>query len=241
MSRYVFEGAVEDIFDALKDNALFELTYQYDGSYGSSDMREKWTRILMQKSFPEIWKDILYSGYLEEGLNADDIVFCMCPEKNRKNENLNRIYETVGYRAHGNEQPVFFIDSTLLSSRKEGALFTTKGVYRNDKGMIAYSPYMPVDIKENTKQIYIKDTLVFDYNGSKKVFMDMACLAHIVYIFTCIRHEPGSVSNIDGSSVKTADKVTDKGVGDDSFSAGTKIGCVVWAVIIFLIIKACAG
>lgn len=243
MGKYVFEGKKEDIFMALRDNDIFSLTYQYDGSYGSQDMREKWTRILEEKSFEEIWNGILYSDYLHKGLSSDDIVFCMCPEKNRKSENLSQIYATVGYQSHGKEQPVFFVDTTFTTSRKDGVLFTTKGIYRKNRGMMPYSPYMPVDINERAKQIYIKDTLVLDYNGTKDVFMDIACLAHIVYIFNCIRHELGNSTYIAETKESTSSDsgATVKSAETDSISSGTKFSTFIWIVIIFFIIKACAG
>ena len=205
-------------------------------------MREKWTRILEDKTFTEIWTGIIYSDYLTKGLSSEDIVFCMCSEKNRKNEKLSQIYETVGYRARGNEQPVFFVDTTLTSSRKDGVLFTTKGIYRKNRGVMLYAPYMPFDVNVRAKQIYVKNTLILDFNGSKDVFLDIANLAHIVYMFNCIRHELGESTYITNTKEETtSDGGTVKSAEEDSISGTTKLSALIWIVIIFFIIKACAG
>lgn len=255
---YQFEADIKDVTKALNDNILFSMVYDYkSGIYA-----------LYNSSFSDIWKEIISSGYLEKGTftTSEDIVFCMFPEVNEKKENLEKIYNMVGYKAHGNEQPVFFVDVTITSSRNDGVLFTTKGIYRKNKGMIAYSPNMPVKIDTFYEEIFIKNTRILSYKGSREVFEDIVNLANIVYLLNCIRHdfeeeiyrdnpykdvwkkdEQGNMS-LDSKGFKRAieekrkistdDNVNDAGVGSNT-SSGMISGIAILILIIFLF-KGCA-
>lgn len=268
MGNYVLEADLDDILDALDDNYLFCGTFNYRDCFGTptANKREEWHRIIDNVPFEEIYFTILDKDYFNRSYTATDIVFCMHPEKNKSDENLHKIYDLVGYSAHGNEQPVFFVDNSFTSTRTNGTLFTTKGIYRKNKGMIAYSPGMPVKVEEATKELYIKNTRVLSYNGTKKVFDDIVDLANIIYIFNCIRHEKGeSVYNkniyegvwkkdSDGNMVFDSEKfgqamkekkapdtgdISDKGVGDNS-SQGGCLGFLILVIIIIWAFKSCS-
>lgn len=266
--NYVLEADLNDILDALDDNYLFSGTFNFRDCFGTptANKQEEWRRIIAEVPFEKIFFTILDKDYFNCSFTADDIVFCMHPEMNKSNENLHKIYDLVRYQAHGNEQPVFFVDNSFTSTRTNGTLFTTKGIYRKNKGMIAYSPGMPVKVEESVKELYIKNTRVLSYNGSKKVFEDIVDLANIVYIFNCIRHEKGekvydkniyegvwkkdSDNNMVFDSEKFAQAMkekrapdngdlNDKGLGDNS-SQGGCLGFVILVIIIIWAFKSCS-
>lgn len=268
MGNYVLEADINDILNALEDNYLFYGTFNYRDGFGNptANKREEWHRIITEVPFEEIYFTILDKDCFNSSLTAADIVFCMYPEMNKSNENLQKIYDLVGYQAHGNEQPVFFVDNSYTSTRTNGTLFTTKGIYRKNKGMIAYSPGMPVKVEKSVKELYIKNTRVLSYNGTKKVFEDIVDLANIVYIFNCIRHETGEniynkdifegVWKKDSDGKMTFDsekfseamkekrkpdngKVNDKGLGDNSSQSGC-LGFVILVIIIIGAFKSCS-
>lgn len=92
---------------------------------------------------------------------------CMFPQYNKKTEDLAKIYNVVNFQPHENEKPVFFVDTSLTSSRTNGLLVTTKGLYRKGKGMISLTAKMPVEIDEFMKEIKVKHTCVLSFNGPR--------------------------------------------------------------------------
>lgn len=268
MAEYVFESDIDEILDALDDNILFSATFSGKDVFGNlvRDPRKEWKTILENEDFIDVWREVIDGGCLERSFTATDIVFCMCPEINKSKEDLQKIYDMVGYRSHGNEQPVFFVDNTMTSSRKDGTLFTTKGIYRKNKGMIALSPHMAVKVDFSVKELYIKNTRVLSYTGTKKVFEDIVDLANIVYIFNCVRHEEGEeVYNkniyegvwkrdaegnmsldteklneaIKARQAKDNQAVNDSGTGDNSKQAGC-LSTVILVIIIIFIVRGCS-
>lgn len=268
MSHFVFEADKEKILDALDDNIIFSSVFNCKDFLGNivKDPRTEWKNILENYDFIDIWREIIDRGNIDTSITATDIVFCMCPEKNKSNEDLHKIYDLVGYQAHGNEQPVFFVDNTFSSTRNDGTLFTTKGIYRKNKGMIAYSPNMSVEVNTPVKELYIKNTRVLAFKGTKNVFEDIVDLANIVYLFNCIRHdESEEVYNrniYEGVWKKDADgnmhldkeklnqaikeknapdngELNDKGIGENSSQSGC-VGLIILIVIIILVFKSCS-
>lgn len=268
MAEYVFESDIDEILDALDDNILFSVTFNCKDIFGNliRNPRKEWRTILENMDFIDVWREVIDNGCLASSFTASDIVFCMCPEINKSREDLQKIYDMVGYRAHGNEQPVFFVDNTITSSRKDGTLFTTKGIYRKNKGMIALSPNMAVKVDLSVKELYIKNTRVLSYAGTKKVFEDIVYLANIVYIFNCVRHEKGEeVYNkniyegvwkrdaegnmsldteklneaIKARQAKDNQEVNDSGTGDNSKQAGC-LSFVILVIVIIFIVRGCS-
>ena len=268
MSKYIFEKNPKLLIDVLDDNDLFRLAFRYRNLKGEImfDRDTEWMKVLNSWSFEEIFTKILENGGRENGFfsSSDDIVYCLFPKYNKNKENLEAIYKIVDYNAHGDEQPVFFVDTTFSSSRKDGVLFTTKAIYRKSKGMITYSPDMEVKIDSSiNKEIFVKDTRIISYNGSKRVFEDIRDLFQIVYIFNNIRHEIGTETygkdmyngvwfkdengnmRLDGKRLnevvkdrKNNNKLNDSGVGKNTRN-GTLLGVIVWIVIFIFIFKGC--
>lgn len=263
MGKFIFEEDIDKILDALDKNILFSAVFDYE-----ENSREKWREILYNEPFINIWEEILNSGCMESGLFStnDDIVFCMCPEVNKSKINLNEIYNTVNYKQHGNEQPVFFVDNTIFTTRNNGVLFTTKGVYRKNKEMIAFSPFMHMKADMQLKEIYIKQTRILSYNGTRDIFEDIIYLSELVYFFNCIRHEEDEKpfigrttkgiwqkdenGNMDFNSQKfreylnkrdyeDSDGLNEKGTGDNTSSNGC-LGTIILIIIVAFLFKSCA-
>ena len=191
----------------------------------------------------------------------------MFPQYNKSNENLAAIYNVVEYIPHGDERPVFFVDTTFGRNRKDGVLFTTKGIYRKNKGMISYSPNMQVEVDRSyRKEISVKNTRIISYNGGGKVFDNIADLFQITYIFNNIRHKAGTETSekdlyegvwttgedgkmhLDGDRLsevvkerrKSGNGLNDSGVGKNT-SDGSVWGVIFWIVILIYVFNSCGA
>ena len=47
--------------------------------------------------------------YYKHSILSDDIVQCRFSEYNKENEDLSKIYNSVGYKPHGDAKPVFLL------------------------------------------------------------------------------------------------------------------------------------
>ena len=175
---------------------------------------------------------------------------------------MAKIYNVVNFQPHENEKPVFFVDTSLTSSRTNGLLVTTKGLYRKGKGMISLTAKMPVEIDEFMKEIKVKHTCVLSFNGPRGEFDDIVELFQIVYIFNTMRYKSGEAVDeyinpysVDGNGNlnynaeiaqdqnkkrKASDQLNDSGLGQSS-KPSTFIGIIIWIIIIILIFKGCSS
>ena len=264
---------VEHTIEALCSNNLFSLTFERmqkivsNKDFGAENLSESERNeiikgIIENVSFEEIYEWILGADYLDESFLGGDIVQCMFPQYNKKTEDLAKIYNVVNFQPHENEKPVFFVDTSLTSSRTNGLLVTTKGLYRKGKGMISLTAKMPVEIDEFMKEIKVKHTCVLSFNGPRGEFDDIVELFQIVYIFNTMRYKSGEAVDeyIDPYSVdgngnlnynaeiaqdqnkkrKASDQLNDSGLGQSS-KPSTFIGIIIWIIIIILIFKGCSS
>lgn len=93
------------------------------------DRDKEWMKILNSWSFHDILLRTIQDGNRETGVfsSSDDIVYCMFPECNKSNENLEFIYNTVGYTAHGDESAVFLWIQQLAHQEKIVSYLRQKG------------------------------------------------------------------------------------------------------------------
>lgn len=263
---------MEHTVEALCNNNLFSLTFERMQKIVSnknldvenlseSGRNEIIKEIIENVSFEEIYEWILEADYLDDSFLGGDIVQCMFPQYNKKTEDMAKIYNAVNFQPHGNEKPVFFVDTSLTSSRTKGLLVTTKGLYRNGKGMVSLTAKMPVEIDEFMKEIKVKHTCVLSFNGPRGEFDDIVELFQIVYIFNTMRYKEGETveeyknpysvdenGNLNYSAEiaqeqnkkrKASDQLNDSGLGQSS-KPSTFIGVIIWIIIIVVIFKGCS-
>lgn len=265
-------GNINDIVQILLDNNLFSLTFErmgriiFDNNFDKENISEInkidiIKEIIQNVSFEEIYEWILEADYLEHPFLGEDIVQCMFPKYNKEDENLDKIYDCVSYKEHENEKPVFFVDTSLTGSRTKGLLVTTKGLYRNGKGMISLTAEMPVKINDTMKELNVKHTCVLSFNGSHSVFRDIVELFQVVYIFNTLRFKEGetvekyeNMFTVDengdlqynpeaarnqAEKKRPSEQLNDSGVGNGS-NPSVLWGIIIWIIIILLVLKGCA-
>lgn len=144
-------------------------------------------KILEDSEFEDIYRKILEGDVLKKTIMEGNIVQCLFPEFNEKNENLFKIYNKVGFDSTSGEIPVFFADNSILNNRNSGLLVTNQGLYQNKKNMIPLKSNMQMEIDYSEREIYVRGNCVFTFSGSKKDFYKMINLLDIVYIFNVMR------------------------------------------------------
>ena len=247
MGRYVFELDKDRVYEILKENTLFCVAF--------NDFPE-WKEIVEEWDFEKIWNALLDNTFLQKGLlysTENEVVFFLGSQANPKKEQRETICDRMGFSPHGNEIPVFFVDTSISKNRSDGTLFTTKGIYRKHKGSIMYSVDMPVRIEDNMlcHELYVKHTKVLDYNGSGGVFQDVIELFEILFIFCCVRHEVTEEIYRKDESDKSQkysesaqnNNVTmqpdDSGVGNNS-GVSSLAGIIFWIIVIIFIFRGCS-
>ncbi|MDD6571724.1 MAG: hypothetical protein PUF12_04945 [Thermoflexaceae bacterium] len=244
---YQFVIPFDEIMEMLNENILFcsSITLPRKLNEPLRPDRDMWKFMLEELTFGDVLYMLLEEDMFHEPLGFFPIVFCMHEEYNKEKYNLEKIYNLVDYKPHGNEQAVFFVDTSVMCNRTDGILFTTKAIYRKSKGVIKYEAMMPVRVTDD--ELYVKNTIVLS-----KVFVNSSCyedicdLFQIVYIFNCLRYPTGSQPQI--YNKKTAiddagnpqDQIKETGVGMHS-STGMLGGILIWVVIIILIVRGCGA
>jgi hypothetical protein len=264
---------MEHTIEALCNNNLFSLTFERmqrivsdkisDVKELSDGERDRIIRgIIENVPFEEVYEWILEADYLDDSFLGGDIVQCMFPKYNKKPEDLTKIYSVVNFQAHGDEKPVFFVDTSLTSSRTNGLLVTTKGLYRKSKGMISLTAKMPVEVDQTMKEINVKNTCILSFNGPRAEFEDIVELFQVVYIFNTMRYKDGEEIDVyvnpfsvdEHGNLKyneeigreqrkkreSSDELNDSGLGQSS-KPSTVIGVIIWIIIIVIILKRCGA
>lgn len=264
---------MEYMKETLWKNKLFSLTFERmqrilsDDEFDMMNLSEDECKELVGElieniPFEEIYEWILEADYLDDSFFGGNIVQCMFPKYNKKTENLAQIYNIVNFQPHGDEKPVFFVDTSLISSRTNGLLVTTKGLYRKGKGMVSLTAKMPIEVDQLMQEISVKGTCILSFNGPRGEFDDIVELFQIVYIFNTMRYKEGEtveeyvnpcsidengnlnynneIAKKQSEKRKPSNELNDSGLGESS-RPSTLIGIVIWIIIIVLVFRGCSS